>query len=355
MTEPTAPATYSRLREQVQAVLAEGKVQTRQATECERVDAYWHVGDAIHVHILAREGRAGYGQRIVANLSQDLNLGESLLHEIVRFRRFFPILYARRELAWGHYRTMLRLPSNEHRRFYERMADRHHWSTRELESQIKTDLYRQTRDRPDALPEGDDPFDGRPLRPRRGRLYTYCIKKLPGTEGRIDDLRIDLGFDVLWNIDLIGLTEPRHNMIVTSTKRAGSGFTGQYHFETLTAQRRALFTYITKVTDVIDGDTLRGIADLGFGGSSSQKLRLKGIDAPELARRAGHRAKQFVLDRMTAVDFIVVTTSKHPGKFGRYITDIFYLIGESDPEIVLRKGVYLNQELLQERLATRYP
>ena len=62
-----------------------------------------------------------------------MNLGEYMLHDIVRFRRAFPILSARRELAWGHYRIMLRLPTGEQHRFYERMADRHHWSTRALE------------------------------------------------------------------------------------------------------------------------------------------------------------------------------------------------------------------------------
>ena len=67
MTQPTTPATYNRLREQVQAVLAEGQIQTRQAPEWEKVDVCWHIGDAIHVHILARERGAGYSQKIVAN------------------------------------------------------------------------------------------------------------------------------------------------------------------------------------------------------------------------------------------------------------------------------------------------
>ena len=85
-----------------------------------------------------------------------------------------------------------------------------------------------------------------------------------------------------------------------------------------------------------------------------QKLRLRGIDTPELSRRAGGRAKQFVCERMYAVDFVVISTAR-AGKFGRYIADVFYLPGEPDPQVVLRKGVFLNRELLKERLATRYP
>ena len=46
-----------------------------------------------------------------------------------------------------------------------------------------------------------------------------------------------------------------------------------------------------------------------------------------------------------AVDFVVISTAR-AGKFGRYIADVFYLPGESDPEVVLRKGVFLNREIL---------
>ena len=51
------------------------------------------------------------------------------------------------------------------------------------------------------------------------------------------------------------------------------------------------------------------------------------------------------------------TTASHSvdGNLIRYIADVFYLPGESDPQVVLRNGVFLNRELLEERLATRYP
>ena len=104
---------------------------------------------------------------------------------------------------------------------------------------------------------------------------------------------------------------------------------------------------------VVDGDTMETVVHCGFGLGSPQKLRLRGIDTPELSRHAGDRAREFVRQRMNTVDFVVISTAR-AGKFGRYIADVFYLPGESDPEVVLRKGVFLNRELLAERLAVRY-
>ena len=154
-SSPTPAATYSTLKDQIQHILTEGSLQTRQATETEKVDTYWHVGDALHGHILHREGRADYGERIVANLAGDLNLGQVLLYDILRFRRAFPIFHAREQLAWTHYRLLTtRTTSIEQRRFYELRADEAGWSTRELEQQIKADLYRETRNRtgPSSIP-----------------------------------------------------------------------------------------------------------------------------------------------------------------------------------------------------------
>ena len=66
-----------------------------------KVDAYWRVGDAT-VYTLDGANRAEYGQTTIDNLSKDMDLGKALLHDTVRFRRAFPILYPRRQLAWKH-------------------------------------------------------------------------------------------------------------------------------------------------------------------------------------------------------------------------------------------------------------
>ena len=79
----------------------------------------------------------------------------------------------------------------------------------------------------------------------------------------------------------------------------------------------------------------------------------------------GQRAKRFVEARLKDCDFIIVKTYKdRSDKFDRYLADIFYVakgdaraggpIEQSDPSLVAREGKFLNQELLDERLAVKY-
>ena len=356
MTESPLPtSTYNALREEITAILTEGRAQSHQATEWERVDTYWNIGNAIYVRALDRGIRAEYGQEIVLQLAADLDLSDALLHDLILFRKTFNMLSSGRELAWSHYRVLIRLPSVEQRRFYERTANLGHWSVRRLKEEIEADHYQTTRALPEALRPGEDPFGGRPLRTKKGQLYTYCIRAKRATPGSTDptpSFLLDLGFRMRWQIELPGLDSPQDGMTVTAT-REGSGATARYRFHENREHRRKLFTYPAEVIRVIDGDTLAVVLDCGFRHESKQTLRLRGINTPELGRLAGQRAKDFVGERMDSVDFVVVSTSK-AGKYGRYIADLHYLPGEPDPEVVLQRGIYLNRELLVARLAVRY-
>jgi endonuclease YncB( thermonuclease family) len=49
----------------------------------------------------------------------------------------------------------------------------------------------------------------------------------------------------------------------------------------------------------------------------------------------------------------IIIKSHGRDKYGRYLADIFYLKGEKDPQAVLNKGIFLNQQLLDENLAQR--
>jgi micrococcal nuclease len=54
------------------------------------------------------------------------------------------------------------------------------------------------------------------------------------------------------------------------------------------------FTYEAYVYRVLDGDTIEAVVDLGFGFTTTQVLRLRGIDAPELTTRDGMLAKEYL-------------------------------------------------------------
>ena len=82
-----------------------------------------------------------------------------------------------------------------------------------------------------------------------------------------------------------------------------------------------MFTYIAIVERVIDGDTVDVHIDLGFDIWHSVRLRLLGLDAPEMATPEGKAAKVFVRDALEG-ETVTITTHK-TDKYGRYLAEIF--------------------------------
>ena len=104
-----------------------------------------------------------------------------------------------------------------------------------------------------------------------------------------------------------------------------------------------LYTYRAYLDYVIDGDTIVFYVDLGFRTYSRQKLRLRGIDTPELPTPKGKKAKTFVEEILKKPKLITIKTYRKD-KYDRYLADIF----------VGSKEIFLNQKLLDEKLAVAY-
>ena len=97
----------------------------------------------------------------------------------------------------------------------------------------------------------------------------------------------------------------------------------------------------------LDGDTIEAHIDCGFGVWVAQKLRLRGLDAPEASTARGLRAKRFIENRLKASSFIWLKTYGSD-KYDRYLVDILYLDGARTIEEIMEKGTYLNQELIEQ-------
>ena len=346
MTENGPGREYDALREQIEGIMSEGKVHTRQAGESGKIETYWHIGDALQDHFRGHP-RAEYGQHIVRNLSKDKHLSEPLLWDILLYRRALPILSTSRELSWSHIREVLRVPTRDQRLFYLRAADEQGWTIRELREAIKADAHGHHTDQPLAVPPDEDPEQGQPLRSRFGELYTY--KMVPGGDPASDELFLDLGFGLTCRASSLGITGAEPDQIITITRAAGNALT----FTPRPSHTRR-YTYVAWIQRVIDGDTLIAIVDLGFDHQTRPlRFRLRGIDCHELGTLAGRTAKAFVQEALSQVGFVVLTTHATDA-YGRYLADIRYLPGEPDPQVVRRRGRYLNKELLNRRLARRY-
>jgi endonuclease YncB( thermonuclease family) len=113
-----------------------------------------------------------------------------------------------------------------------------------------------------------------------------------------------------------------------------------------------LHTYCAIVERVIDGDTLEARIDLGFDVWRVERIRLRGIDTPELRTKAGKAAKAYVIEALSQAPYVVLRTYK-TDKYARYVADVFYSATLKKKDRIFEKGGFLNQQLLDNKHARR--
>lgn len=89
-----------------------------------------------------------------------------------------------------------------------------------------------------------------------------------------------------------------------------------------------------RVADVVDGDTLDVVVDLGFNVRRTVRVRLVDVDTAEIHTvpedsdeyARGQKHAQYVREWVAAADGIEwplrMTTRKEPGVYGRYVADV---------------------------------
>lgn len=87
-----------------------------------------------------------------------------------------------------------------------------------------------------------------------------------------------------------------------------------------------MYEYRATIISVYDGDTVTADIELGFGVClKKQKLRLEGIDAPELrgdSKEAGLKAKKYLEKLILEKEVLIYTNKDRSGKYGRYLVRI---------------------------------
>jgi endonuclease YncB( thermonuclease family) len=341
MTSLSLPDAYLSLRAEILAIIETGKERARAAVEREKVRTYWEAGKTLHAHLQARTTVTGYGERVMTQLANDLGMSRSLIYDILLFYESFPIFHARGTLGWTHYRHLAAIPDPDLRQAYLAAAVSTGWTTRELTAAIKVQAVEHGIVKILRKQIADIPL----LKPRHGRLYTYRLLQ----ETPESPIGLDLGFGIRYEADQDDLEEASGTMMVQSDRSGGPA----YRFTSIKADPMRLYTYRAKVVRVIDGDTLFTDVDCGFGVWIKQRLRLRGIDAPELSTDEGVRTRDFVDKTLSEACFVVLSTDR-TDKYDRYVADVFYGPDVKTPSETLENGVYLNQQLLDEGLAASY-
>jgi len=165
----------------VRQILSEARRQALQTLNMRMLAAYWHVGREIVAEEQRGQERAGYGERIIEKLSEQLSseLGRGFSVSNLKLIRQFYLCYQERvpqisytassqlgtagspdgdagagdtrpaspprdfssELSWSHYRVLMRITDPQVRSFYEIECGKARWSVRELERQVASLLY----------------------------------------------------------------------------------------------------------------------------------------------------------------------------------------------------------------------
>lgn len=152
--------------QRISSIIDKAKGNIVHAVNYEMVKAYWMIGREIVLYEQKGEKRAGYGKRIIEELSRRLSIehgqGWSPSH-LWHLRQFYlmykdhqsEILRTKRaesgkkgilhtlcpELSWSHYRLLMRVENVTARDFYEIESIKNNWSVRELERQKGSLLY----------------------------------------------------------------------------------------------------------------------------------------------------------------------------------------------------------------------
>jgi endonuclease YncB( thermonuclease family) len=329
-------AEYVQLVNQISTELSKGRERARRAVEREKVKTYWEVGKLITEF----RGESGHGDHLVtmSRLAEDLQIGTRQLYQMSRFYSLYPSLPSVANMGWSHFLELLAVHDNGERQRYLEEASRREWTRLELRAQIRAGV----------LPDRERPrkASGDSLPALRGALNTYRLFRPPDAPS--DVLRLDLGFKTYRSERLSGLQDPQAGQTVSARKAGSDGYT----FSRETARRGSFYTFEARVVDVVDGDTLWLDIDCGFDTWTVEKVRLRGIDTPELGTAEGKLAKDFVEEALADLPFVVVTTTK-PDKYDRFLADVFYLRDEEDAQRVADGGLFLNSELLAHRMAKR--
>lgn len=80
------------------------------------------------------------------------------------------------------------------------------------------------------------------------------------------------------------------------------------------------FYYKANVVRVVDGDTLDVEIDMGFHIGCRQRLRLMGVDTPEISTPEGKGIKAILQELLEGKTYKIYTIK--PDKYGRYLFDL---------------------------------
>jgi|GEM_PF-244616 len=342
---------YQTLVQQVALELSQGLAAAQKALEYARLRTYWQIGRRISEAARQSRGAIVPGDKLYARISADLHamaqldLAPDTIRRTIQFYKNYPEFPEDSPLTFTHYLTLMRVSDARIRRRLEREACRKNLTVAQMEDRVGAMSV--------ADPVGQQSTTTARLICERGEPYIYMTLSRKDFKGARHTY-VDAGFKIHVPLDSGVIRQAPPSLSGPQSRYVRAVKDGRV-FDLHLAPRKwqKIHTYAAVVIRVIDGDTLDVMADAGFSMRTPQRIRLKGIDAPEITIPAGRKARAFLIDYLTQCPLIVIRTQK-AGIYGRWIADVFALSGCDDPRQIAREGEFLNQRLLDEGLAKVY-
>lgn len=141
------------LLEDLRNIIEQAKRSVASVVNTHLIALNWRMGRRIHSEILKKK-RAGYGEEILATVSQQLTkeYGQgftiSSLSRMLKFAELFPdeqiVATLSQQLSWSHFVEILPLKESLRRDFYAEMCRIEKWNVRTLRKKISSMLYERT-------------------------------------------------------------------------------------------------------------------------------------------------------------------------------------------------------------------
>ena len=319
--------------------LQQGLARAQKAVYRQRVIVNWRNGRHVHRFLAAQPPGPETPHLIL--IAEKSGCSLDVIRKILKFYRCFPKLPKDPPLSWSQYRALLTAPEAQ-RSLLLKKAITEDIGSEELYALISVSRHKDQTDPAAAGPAPKLDF-------KRGRLFTY--KTLQGKHLKLKkgEIMVDGGFKWRHKVKVGADSKLTGGHIVRSVKTDN----GDYELKQCNDDSSSLYTYKAEVERVVDADTFLLTIDTGFDNWLDSRVRLRGIDAPEISTALGRRAYRYV--KKALGNRPVVIKSYKEEKYGRYLVDLFYMRKKvADPRQIAKEGIFLNQELLDLGLAKLY-
>jgi endonuclease YncB( thermonuclease family) len=338
---------YTKFLSEIQNCLKQTQDEIINTVTRQKVVMSWQIGQLIDGH-LKKNNRAGYGEKLFAQLEQDISISQRVLYKMRSFYQSYPKLPKDdNKLNWSHYQLLSNIKEKDKRKYFESLAQQQNLDVRTLEYEIKNSEPQDKKSAAEKTKKNSKKVTTKPekvvltkLRPERGKLFSYPILKLSAEQKNY----IDLGFKIFREAE--GKL-PQDAKIVDATKVEDG-----YIYKKSSNNARKLNTYLAQLERVVDGDTIHVLIDLGFKTKHSEILRLAKINAPEISTVEGKRSSDFLKRTLENIPFLIIRTFQ-TDIYGRYIADVFLPTKTSpnfsSPDFAYKNFASKNFEVVQSK------